>query len=165
MAGVSPHSSSMAGVPPLRLTRREKPGQRERKAGHPEQPGTPNCIRARATAPARHSVCRYMPSSMKTDKIVLRSNIFPGQHRGAIAQLGERIVRNDEVVGSSPTSSTMFSITWHSFLFELRSISFQNFSEWLLHLAPFGIQPYPSFYPRPVAGFLVRVARRCPWSL
>ena len=26
--------------------------------------------------------------------------------RGAIAQLGERIVRNDEVVGSSPTSST-----------------------------------------------------------
>jgi hypothetical protein len=28
-------------------------------------------------------------------------------HRnGAIAQLGERIVRNDEVVGSSPTSST-----------------------------------------------------------
>ncbi len=25
---------------------------------------------------------------------------------GAIAQLGERIVRNDEVVGSSPTSST-----------------------------------------------------------
>src|SRR6266567_4844255 len=30
--------------------------------------------------------------------------------RGAIAQLGERIVRNDEVVGSIPTSSTMFSI-------------------------------------------------------
>ncbi len=27
--------------------------------------------------------------------------------RGAIAQLGERIVRNDEVVGSSPTSSTI----------------------------------------------------------
>ncbi len=27
--------------------------------------------------------------------------------RGAIAQLGERIVRNDEVVGSIPTSSTM----------------------------------------------------------
>ena len=30
---------------------------------------------------------------------------------GAIAQLGERIVRNDEVVGSSPTSSTIFSST------------------------------------------------------
>ena len=29
---------------------------------------------------------------------------------GAIAQLGERIVRNDEVVGSIPTSSTKFSI-------------------------------------------------------
>jgi hypothetical protein len=28
--------------------------------------------------------------------------------RGAIAQLGERIVRNDEVVGSIPTSSTKF---------------------------------------------------------
>ena len=27
---------------------------------------------------------------------------------GAIAQLGERIVRNDEVVGSIPTSSTKF---------------------------------------------------------
>ncbi len=31
--------------------------------------------------------------------------------RGAIAQLGERIVRNDEVVGSIPTSSTQISIT------------------------------------------------------
>src|SRR5271167_2138007 len=30
---------------------------------------------------------------------------------GAIAQLGERIVRNDEVVGSIPTSSTKFSST------------------------------------------------------
>ena len=30
---------------------------------------------------------------------------------GAIAQLGERIVRNDEVVGSIPTSSTIFSHT------------------------------------------------------
>jgi hypothetical protein len=29
--------------------------------------------------------------------------------RGAIAQLGERIVRNDEVVGSIPTSSTKSS--------------------------------------------------------
>src|ERR1700688_4100312 len=27
--------------------------------------------------------------------------------RGAIAQLGERVVRNDEAVGSSPTSSTI----------------------------------------------------------
>jgi hypothetical protein len=30
---------------------------------------------------------------------------IPAPH-GAIAQLGERIVRNDEVVGSIPTSST-----------------------------------------------------------
>ena len=32
-----------------------------------------------------------------------------GDSTGAIAQLGERIVRNDEVVGSIPTSSTKFS--------------------------------------------------------
>jgi hypothetical protein len=31
---------------------------------------------------------------------------------GAIAQLGERIVRNDEVVGSIPTSSTNFAFRW-----------------------------------------------------
>ena len=37
-----------------------------------------------------------------TDKINLPAE------RGAIAQLGERIVRNDEVVGSIPTSSTKF---------------------------------------------------------
>ncbi len=35
----------------------------------------------------------------------------PTPFSGAIAQLGERIVRNDEVVGSIPTSSTIFSIT------------------------------------------------------
>ena len=43
---------------------------------------------------------------LKTDKIALRSDLTLNVHRGAIAQLGERIVRNDEVVGSSPTSST-----------------------------------------------------------
>jgi hypothetical protein len=35
----------------------------------------------------------------------LQSNLVYSAH-GAIAQLGERIVRNDEVVGSIPTSST-----------------------------------------------------------
>ena len=35
----------------------------------------------------------------------LNDKIYPSL-RGAIAQLGERIVRNDEVVGSIPTSST-----------------------------------------------------------
>ena len=40
-------------------------------------------------------------SSWNAAKIAL-----PIAHRGAIAQLGERIVRNDEVVGSIPTSST-----------------------------------------------------------
>jgi hypothetical protein len=37
-------------------------------------------------------------------KLVGKAAIHPV--RGAIAQLGERIVRNDEVVGSIPTSST-----------------------------------------------------------
>ena len=37
---------------------------------------------------------------------------------GAIAQLGERIVRNDEVVGSIPTSSTK---SRHVLLLYLRS--------------------------------------------
>jgi hypothetical protein len=48
-----------------------------------------------------HSWCR----SENADKIKNASN----PHRGAIAQLGERIVRNDEVVGSIPTSSTNLS--------------------------------------------------------
>jgi hypothetical protein len=39
-------------------------------------------------------------------KIVGQSTIIPA--RGAIAQLGERVVRNDEAVGSSPTSSTKY---------------------------------------------------------
>ena len=38
-------------------------------------------------------------------KIAEQSTIQPVF--GAIAQLGERIVRNDEVVGSIPTSSTI----------------------------------------------------------
>jgi hypothetical protein len=37
---------------------------------------------------------------------------------GAIAQLGERIVRNDEVVGSIPTSSTKKS-HWNHFQIQL----------------------------------------------
>ncbi len=41
--------------------------------------------------------------NQKASKAVARPHL-----RGAIAQLGERIVRNDEVVGSIPTSSTIF---------------------------------------------------------
>ena len=47
--------------------------------------------------------------------------------RGAIAQLGERIVRNDEVVGSIPTSSTIFPITYRAPLTRTCSIVFQKF--------------------------------------
>src|SRR6185369_1886726 len=49
---------------------------------------------------------QYAIRGLSDDKIIL-----PTDKRGAIAQLGERIVRNDEVVGSIPTSSTKFSIT------------------------------------------------------
>ena len=43
---------------------------------------------------------------------------------GAIAQLGERIVRNDEVVGSIPTSSTMFPSTcWAILLIYVPSLA------------------------------------------
>ena len=37
-------------------------------------------------------------------RMLIKLNCLPDC--GAIAQLGERIVRNDEVVGSIPTSST-----------------------------------------------------------
>ena len=43
---------------------------------------------------------------MNAGKISWQPIIHP--LRGAIAQLGERVVRNDEAVGSSPTSSTKF---------------------------------------------------------
>ena len=46
---------------------------------------------------------QYAIRGLSDDKIIL-----PTDKRGAIAQLGERIVRNDEVVGSIPTSSTNF---------------------------------------------------------
>jgi hypothetical protein len=49
----------------------------------------------------RRSTGDIWPSQANTDKIAM---YLPT--RGAIAQLGERIVRNDEVVGSIPTSST-----------------------------------------------------------
>src|ERR1700693_3469169 len=45
---------------------------------------------------------------------------------GAIAQLGERIVRNDEVVGSIPTSSTIFSSTYRPSLTQSWSIPVQK---------------------------------------
>ncbi len=38
------------------------------------------------------------------------------QSSGAVAQLGERLVRNEEATGSIPVSSTIFPITCRSFL-------------------------------------------------
>jgi hypothetical protein len=43
--------------------------------------------------------------SRTADKLI-KYRFPPAGGSGAIAQLGERIVRNDEVVGSIPTSST-----------------------------------------------------------
>jgi hypothetical protein len=43
------------------------------------------------------------------ERRLLKSKINLPLAHGAIAQLGERIVRNDEVVGSIPTSSTNLS--------------------------------------------------------
>ena len=40
----------------------------------------------------------------------ITGKIDPSTQCGAIAQLGERIVRNDEVVGSIPTSSTKYKL-------------------------------------------------------
>src|SRR5258707_8084297 len=54
---------------------------------------------------------------------------------GAIAQLGERIVRNDEVVGSIPTSSTKFSITSRRCLTQFCPKLVQKFSGWLPEFA------------------------------
>ena len=44
---------------------------------------------------------------------------------GAIAQLGERVVRNDEAVGSIPTSSTKDSITCNSSVNQIWSTTVQ----------------------------------------
>gem|GEM_PF-5025492 len=44
---------------------------------------------------------------------------------GAIAQLGERIVRNDEVVGSIPTSSTKL---WSMIFFRFNRVALSLYS-------------------------------------
>src|SRR5579862_143922 len=47
--------------------------------------------------------------------------------RGAIAQLGERVVRNDEAVGSIPTSSTKLQISRYWVSFEsVQELSFRK---------------------------------------
>jgi hypothetical protein len=69
----------------------------------------------------RRSTGDIWPSQANTDKIAM---YLPT--RGAIAQLGERIVRNDEVVGSIPTSSTKFSITCRHLLTQLRNTRAQE---------------------------------------
>jgi hypothetical protein len=57
--------------------------------------------------PYRCAVPAFWSYSRNAAKIALERMFFV--ICGAIAQLGERIVRNDEVVGSIPTSSTIFN--------------------------------------------------------
>ena len=38
----------------------------------------------------------------------MRFHHYPGSHYGAVAQLGERLVRNEKVSGSIPLGSTKF---------------------------------------------------------
>jgi hypothetical protein len=50
------------------------------------------------------------PASRRNNPALLKyKSSIPPQASGAIAQLGERVVRNDEAVGSIPTSSTKSS--------------------------------------------------------
>ncbi len=53
------------------------------------------------------------PSRTNTAKIKKFLSSFPAC--GAIAQLGERLVRNEEAVGSSPTSSTKILLLCKTF--------------------------------------------------
>jgi hypothetical protein len=48
-----------------------------------------------------------MPGFCQIEQSLVKSKSLLFPVLGAIAQLGERIVRNDEVVGSIPTSSTI----------------------------------------------------------
>jgi hypothetical protein len=58
----------------------------------------------RVTAPSNSSNGSAWCHFRNAVKMIGQSTIIPA--RGAIAQLGERVVRNDEAVGSIPTSST-----------------------------------------------------------
>ena len=51
------------------------------------------------------------PHTVNAVKLV-RGNLHEFLQVGAVAQLGERVVRNDEAIGSIPISSTIFSSTY-----------------------------------------------------
>ena len=60
----------------------------------------------RAPARPRHASQRPRRASPATLRGPMRPHPSPGAHHGAIAQLGERLDRTQEVAGSSPASST-----------------------------------------------------------
>ena len=62
----------------------------------------------------------------------IRSLISPS---GAIAQLGERVVRNDEAVGSIPTSSTIKSNTYNPPVIPFCPNWLKTLTEWLPEFA------------------------------
>jgi hypothetical protein len=60
---------------------------------------------------------------------------------GAVAQLGERVVRNDEATGSIPVSSTKFSITCsHPKVSFCPKLVQNNFQRWVPGLASLATQ-------------------------
>src|SRR5260370_10291052 len=74
---------------------------------------------------------------------------------GAIAQLGERIVRNDEVVGSIPTSSTMYnpfvSVTYSLPIFACTNLYHRILTELNFCLTFFPVFMHLFFYTRHAA--------------
>jgi hypothetical protein len=76
-------------------------------------------------------VCRAAETSGPVGRTLIKS-LCTSATCGAIAQLGERLVRNEEAVGSSPTSSTNVlageSPPWscqdvfQTFVFDVRSV-------------------------------------------
>src|SRR5438105_7400380 len=74
------------------------------KAAYPIPSSYRHCWKKLVADSCRGAACcvlaDFLAASHSADKINLPAEC------GAIAQLGERIVRNDEVVGSIPTSST-----------------------------------------------------------
>jgi hypothetical protein len=67
--------------------------------------------------------CRFYSSNLesRTSKFVLKCL---STTRGRVAQLGERIVRNDEVAGSTPVSSTKFTSDYFKTRMRLTLASF-----------------------------------------
>jgi hypothetical protein len=84
-------------------------------------------LRGYSCAVARAPLSMWHPFSAASQMV--KSHYTPS---GAIAQLGERIVRNDEVVGSIPTSSTILTLLFsdtHSAPFQFVPFLYRRLTE------------------------------------